>query len=102
MTPFVGQQVALVASPEGAQLRLATAAETAAASAAATGPAAAANGSGNGSSAKPLAITKAKAPGIIQLLDCVSSVGGAKAAACAQLEQVSNGYSPLILWVSKT
>lgn len=89
--PLLGQQVTLVASPEGAQLRPATSAEQAGSipngqSNEAEGPS---NGNGAGSPAKPLRVSKADAPRLVPLLDCTSSVGGAKAAACARLEQLS-------------
>lgn len=96
VSPLLGQQVALVASPEGAQLRAATAAEAAAAAAAAG--ASSSNGNGNGAApavAKPLPVTMAKSPGVVALLDCAASVGGAKAAACAQLEQVRHARGRL-------
>jgi hypothetical protein len=88
--PLLGQLVALVASPEGAQLRPATSADEAAGGAGSSnGAAAAGNGNGRPAAlAKPAATSKAKTAGVVPLLDCSAATGGAKAAACAQLEQV--------------
>jgi phosphoglucan,water dikinase len=93
VVPLLGQKVVLVASPEGAQLRPATSADEAANSTAGSVSAAASAVAGNGSGpspavARPGAITKAKFAGVVPLLDCAAAIGGAKAAACAQLEQV--------------
>ncbi|KAI8466100.1 MAG: pyruvate phosphate dikinase [Monoraphidium minutum] len=93
VTPLLGQQVALVASPEGTTLRLATAAEAASAAAAVGGSngSSTTNGNGNGVAAAvaPLRTTLATKPGVVALLDCTSAVGGAKSAACARLEQLA-------------
>jgi hypothetical protein len=91
--PLLGQQVALVASPEGVQLRPATATESAATSASSSngnGSKAAQASSNNGvdSATWSLAVSKVSKPGVVALLDCTASVGGAKAAACGRLEQV--------------
>lgn len=91
IAPLLGETVALVANPEGAQLRRATEAEAAAAAAAHDGAAASNGGgsSGNGSGAnKPPLVSRVTAPAVIALADCTASRGGAKAAACGQLEQV--------------
>lgn len=99
VTPLLGQTVALVASPEGAQLRPATAAEQAAAPTSGA-TSSSSNGNGNGvhnnnnsnggvgPGATPLAVTKSTKPGVVALKGCTAAVGGAKAAACARLEQV--------------
>lgn len=87
----MGQVVALEASPEGVTLRPATASETAAAAGSAASSSGG-NGSGNSGApapAQPLPISKAASAGVIALPDCDASRGGAKAAACAQLERVS-------------
>lgn len=88
--PLLGTTVTLVASPEGAHLRLATGAEQAVASSSSNGVASVSIDSSNGlpSAAAPLSVAKATSPRVIPLLDCTSSLGGAKAAACAQLDQV--------------
>jgi len=86
--PLLGKQVALIASPEGAILC------TASSSSAAEVPAATTNGNGSSAApaaapALPLPVKKTSKAGIISLLDCAASRGGAKAAACAQLEQLA-------------
>ena len=92
VTPLMGQNVALVATPEGVQLRLATSAEMASAAASNGTSTGGINGNGGSAagpaSAVPPAISKATVAGTIALLDCTTSRGGAKAASCAQLDQV--------------
>eukprot|EP00879_Flechtneria_rotunda_P003769 GHRR01004008.1.p1 GENE.GHRR01004008.1~~GHRR01004008.1.p1 ORF type:complete len:728 (+),score=269.14 GHRR01004008.1:2494-4677(+) len=87
--PLVGKQVALTVSPDDVTLTAATeaqAAQAATADAAASGSSAKTQmpASGNAGS-----ISKVSSPRLLALLDCMPSLAGAKASACAKLEQVS-------------
>jgi hypothetical protein len=83
--PLLGQTVALDISPDNVTLGPASSSQAAAAAAAA-GKAAAGNGGGGGGAG---AVSKVTTPRLVQLLDCTPSLAGAKASACARLEQVS-------------
>lgn len=81
--PLLGHTVALDVSPDNVTLGPASSSQAAAAAAAA-GKAAAGNGGGGGAGA----VSKVTTPRLVQLLDCTPSLAGAKASACARLEQV--------------
>lgn len=87
--PLIGQAVALVATPEGAQVRRATDAEVAAAAASSAASHSDANGSNGSNGVTPLSVSRVTTPTVLPLADCAAARGGAKAAACAQLEQLS-------------
>lgn len=87
--PLLGQTVALDVTPDNVTLQPASSSQAAAAAAAANGGsnrggvgAGAANRGGAG------AVSKVSTARLIELLDCTPSLAGAKASACAKLEQV--------------
>lgn len=88
--PLLGQTVALDVTPDNVTLQPASssqAAAAAAAAAAASGGRGAA-GAGNGGSSSAGSVSKVSTARLIELLDCTPSLAGAKASACAKLEQV--------------
>jgi hypothetical protein len=84
--PLLGHTVALDITPDNVTLGPASSSQTAAAAAA--GKAAEASKAANGASGGVGAISKISTPRLVQLLDCTPSLAGAKASACARLEQV--------------
>lgn len=88
--PLLGQTVALDVTPDNVTLGPASSSQAAAAAAADSASKAAA-AAGNGSSGSVAAISKVTTPRLVQLLDCTPSLAGAKASACARLEQVGRG-----------
>lgn len=84
--PLLGQTVALDVTPDNVALGPASSSQTAAAAAA--GKAAEASKAANGASSSAGAVSKISTPRLVQLLDCTPSLAGAKASACARLEQV--------------
>lgn len=92
VVPLLGQQVALTVTFDQVTLAAPTEAQLAAAAAAA-GEKAEQNkevlASGFSTEAGG-AVSKVNAPRLMSLLDCMPSLAGAKASACARLEQVWN------------
>lgn len=91
--PLLGHTVALDITPDNVTLGPASSSQAAAAAAAAAGKAAAA---GNGGGAGAGAVSKVTTPRLVQLLDCTPSLAGAKASACARLEQVGTPLGCLL------
>lgn len=82
---LIGQTVALQVTPDSVTLAPASSSQAAAAAAASsTGRKA----NGNGASGAAAAVSKVSTPRLVELLDCTPSLAGAKASACARLEQV--------------
>lgn len=94
VSPLLGQQVALTVTSDQVTLAAPSEAQLAAAAAAA-GEQAQENKekitASGFSTESGGAISKVSAPRMLSLLDCMPSLAGAKASACARLEQV--GYS---------
>jgi hypothetical protein len=82
---LIGQTVALQVTPDNVILAPASSDQAAAAAAASSGGRKA---NGNGASGGAAAVSKVSTPRLVELLDCTPSLAGAKASACARLEQV--------------
>lgn len=95
--PLLGQTVALDITPDNVDLGPASSSQAAAAAAAAAasnggGSRLPAGGNGGGAGGGAGAVSKVSTPRLLQLLDCTPSLAGAKASACARLEQVRREF----------
>jgi hypothetical protein len=88
--PLLGQIVALEVTPDNVLLGPASSSQAAAAAASSGGGSRVAGGgvAAGASGASAGAVSKVSTPRLLQLLDCTPSLAGAKASACAKLEQV--------------
>lgn len=84
--PLLGQTVALDITPDSVDLGPASSSQVSAAAAAASAGGSRAPGAAGGNGAG--SVSKVSTPRLLQLLDCTPSLAGAKASACARLEQV--------------
>lgn len=87
--PLLGQTVALDITPDSVNLGPASSSQVSAAAAAASAGGSRAPGAGGSGGNGAGSVSKVSTPRLLQLLDCTPSLAGAKASACARLEQVS-------------
>lgn len=86
--PLLGQTVALDITPDSVNLGPASSSQVSAAAAAASAGGSRAPGAGGSGGNGAGSVSKVSTPRLLQLLDCTPSLAGAKASACARLEQV--------------